>query len=140
MVKAFMEERRHWVRAKRVLSIEFRLIKRKGKDISGPWFLSTTEDMSIKGIAFFTNQEYRPGDILEIRVTMSGILDILKGHARVTRVEHKKMGAFFLIAVKVLDKDSKEKQEKALRGSRRVKKIFKKKNLIYHFSPLKLRN
>ena len=119
MVKESTEERRQWLRAKRVVNIEFRLIKRRGKNISGPWFLSTTEDMSIRGIAFYTNQEYQIGDILEIRVTMSGILEILKGYGKITRVEHRKTGAFFLMAIKMLGKDLKEKQKKFLRGSRR---------------------
>ena len=112
MVKQNIEDRRVGIRAKRVLSIQFRLVKSKRKILDKNWYLSTTYDMSVGGIAFYTNQEYQPGDILEVRVTMSGILDVLKGLVKVRRVERKKMGAFFLVAVQMLDKDLKEKEKK----------------------------
>ena len=105
MVKAHTSERRQWIRAKRVLSIEFRLIKTKRKDRDYSWHLSTTRDMSVGGVGFYSDIEYKVGDILEIHMVMSGILDIFRGIGKVVRVERKKTSAHYLIAVKLLDKE-----------------------------------
>lgn len=127
MVKQSVQERRCWVRAERILCIEFRLIKSKRKDFDKSWGLSMTKDMCAGGIAFYTDREFLPGDILEFRVTMSGILDILKGLAQVVRIERKKTGAFFLVAVKMLEKDFRIKPEKNIRILRRIKNTPRKR-------------
>jgi c-di-GMP-binding flagellar brake protein YcgR len=99
MVKLTGAERRIFVRAKRVLSIEYRPTKPLAKKADEMWKLSTTQDMSLGGLTFYTDREFRQGDILEIHVVMSGVLDIFKGLCKVVRVERKKSGAYFLLAV-----------------------------------------
>ena len=112
MVKTDVLERRVFIRAKRVLSIEYHLIKPSRLHIDKNWHLSTTQDMSLGGLTFFTDIEYRPGDILEVRVVMSGVLDIFKGLCRVIRVEKKKTGAYFLIAVQFINPRAKSRSAK----------------------------
>lgn len=102
MVKTAILERRNFVRAKRVLSIEFRLIKSNRRSLDTEWHLSTTEDMSLGGLAFYTENEYRMGDILEVRVVMSGVLDIFNGLGKVVRVEKKRTGSYYLMAIKFM--------------------------------------
>ena len=57
MVKQMTDERRFWVRAKRVLSIQYRLIKSRRKEIDRAWHLSTTQDMSYGGLSFYTDRK-----------------------------------------------------------------------------------
>ena len=102
MVKQSRDERRSYSRAKRVLSIQYRLVKNRYNSREAKWHLSTTHNMSLGGVAFFTDQEYKVNDILEIHVVMSGVLDIFKGLAKVVRIEGKVTGAFFLTAVKFI--------------------------------------
>lgn len=111
MVKQSIEEKRRWVRAERILCIEFRLTESKRRNSDKSWGLSMTKDMSARGIAFYTEREFVIGDLLEVRVTMSGILDILKGFARVVRVERKTMGAFYLVGVEIFDREVKPRRE-----------------------------
>jgi hypothetical protein len=99
MVKQASKERRQWLRAKRILSIQHRLIKRGRKKCATRWSLSTTEDMSVGGLAFLTEYEYKKTDMIEIKVIMSGLLDIYSGVAEVVRVEKNKTAVFFLTAV-----------------------------------------
>lgn len=106
MVKSNIKERRRWVRAKRVLSITFKLKKSARAKANKDAFLSTTEDMSVGGLSFYTDCEYQIGDILDMKVVMSGVLDIFGGFAEVVRVEKKKTGAHYLIGVKYLAKSS----------------------------------
>ena len=101
------KERRKHLRAKRVLSIEHRLFKRKGKIVDGSWQFSTTENMSIAGILFLSDIPYLIGDILQIHVVMSGILDVFQGYGRVVRVEPKTSGRSYLIAIAFIDEQSK---------------------------------
>jgi c-di-GMP-binding flagellar brake protein YcgR len=110
MVKAVSnKERRGFVRAKRVLSIQYRLAKSKRKNTDSKWHLSMTQDMSLGGLAFYTDMDLRADDVIELHVVMSGVLDIFNGYAKVLRVEKKKTGAYALIAVKFVDKISKPK-------------------------------
>ena len=95
-------ERRVWIRAKRVLSVQVRLVKSKRKNFDRSWHTTTTCDMSLGGIAFYSDREYREGETLEVHVLMSGLLDIFKGLVKVVRVERKKTGAHYLVAVKLL--------------------------------------
>ena len=96
-------ERRQAPRAKRVLTIQFRIVRSKAKEFERSWHLSTTENMSILGLAFLSDMEAQPGDILEIHVVMSGVLDIFNGYSEVVRLERKKSVPYNLIAVKFLE-------------------------------------
>ena len=107
MVKQTVEERRSTLRAKRVLSIELRIFKSTRKHIDRSWYLTTTQDMSLGGIAFYSEREYCAGDIVELRVIMSGVLDIFKGLAKVVRIDKKEMGAFYLVAVKFISNEAR---------------------------------
>ncbi|MDP8211809.1 MAG: PilZ domain-containing protein [Candidatus Zapsychrus exili] len=110
MVKQANKEKRQWIRAKRILSIQHRLSKPRAKGSAVmPWRLSTTQDMSIGGLAFYSDFEYRANEIVDVHVVMSGILDIFKGSCKVIRVEKKKTGAYYLVAVKFIDKKRKAK-------------------------------
>jgi len=112
MVNIDWSERRSFVRAKRVLSIEYHLIKSARRKVDPAWHLSTTQDMSLGGLTFFTDVEFRPGDILEVKVVMSGVLDIFKGPCRVVRVDKKRTGAYFLTAVQFLNTRLKSRSAK----------------------------
>ena len=95
-----IKERRDCSRATRILSIEYRLYK-SGRQYSDPnWHLSTTEDVSPAGLSFYSDCEYRPGDILDVRVVMSGLLEVFKGQCEVVRAEQKRLGACFFIALR----------------------------------------
>ena len=59
MVKQAIDERRIWVRAKRVLSIEYRLVKTRRKNAGQIWYLSTTNDMSYGGLSFYSEKELK---------------------------------------------------------------------------------
>lgn len=127
MVKQTGIEQRQWVRAKRILSVQHRLSHLQKKSGELPWRLSTTYDMSLGGLAFFSDIEYKTNDIIEIHVVMSGILDIFKGFGKVVRVQKKKTGAYFLVAVKFLEspkkrnaKSYKARSKMPLRGLKRI--------------------
>lgn len=122
MVKQLIEERRRCVRADRILCIEFRLVKSKRANSDKSWGLSMTKDMSARGIAFYTEREFVVGDTLEVRVTMSGILDILRGLAEVVRVERKTMGAFYLVAVEIFDREVMTRREVVVKKGHAFKK------------------
>jgi hypothetical protein len=100
MVKPLVKERRAGVRANRVLSIEYRLRGGKAQNADQVWHLSTTQDVGSGGLSFYSDHEYRIEDVLEIRLVMSGVLDVFKGSAKVIRVERKQMAASFLTAVR----------------------------------------
>jgi len=129
MVKSVIKERRNAIRAKRVLSIEYRLIKSKLKKFDGEWHLSTTENMSTNGIGFYTEYEYRVGDILEMNVIMSGILDIFKGLGEVVRVEKKKTGSYFFIALNLTEASGKSRNAKSYQETTRTTKNRKQKRI-----------
>jgi len=97
------DERRQAIRSKRILSIQFRLIKgRNKKRENTDWHISTTIDMSSLGVSFAADTAYAIGDILEMQMVMSGVIDIYKGFGQVVRIEQKKEG-IFLIAVKFIE-------------------------------------
>lgn len=79
-------ERRKAMRATRVLAIQHRLVKRNSKKKQESWSLSTTRNMSFTGILFLSDTAYKVGDILELNVVMSGIIEVVKGQAKVVRV------------------------------------------------------
>lgn len=102
MVKAIIKERRGWPRAKRILSIEYRLFKSRRRQADRSWHLSTTENVSAEGLAFYSDLEYRTGDVLDLRVVMSGVLDIFNGRGEIIRVDQKRTGACFFVAVRFI--------------------------------------
>lgn len=118
MVKQSDKERRNFVRAKRVLSVQFRIFKSPRKNLNNAWQLSMTEDMSLGGISFYSDQELKPGEIIELHVVMSGLLDIFRGYAEVVRVDKKKNAAFYFIAVKFIEVKSKSRAAKSYIGKR----------------------
>ncbi len=90
MHKAVIEdsviERRNGERADRVVAISHRLYKQGSRHDLSDWSLSTTKNMSHSGLLFLSDVPYRMGDVLELHVVMSGIIDIFVGYARVMRV------------------------------------------------------
>ena len=103
MVKLMNDEKREYVRARRILSVRHRLIKRKNKPMHEFWYLSTTEDMSVNGLLFTSAMPYQRGDVIELEIVMSGVLDIFRGHGKVVRVQKKESGAFYSVAVHYID-------------------------------------
>ena len=129
MVKqSSVEERRQAIRAKRILSIQYRLAKSKIKDSDKSWHLSTTYDMSVLGLSFLSEVAYYVDDTLELHVVMSGVLDIFKGIGKVTRVERKESAAFYLIAVKFIENTvvTQRKQRSLANGGNRLKRVKSK--------------
>ena len=117
MVKQLQKERRQWVRAKHVLSIQYRLAKGKQTAAHTSWSLSTTQDMSVGGLSFYTEHEFHKNDLLEVSVVMSGVLDIFKGFARVMRVIQTRPGASFLVGVKFENKGPSKRSAKTYTAS-----------------------
>ena len=109
-------DRRRGARAKRILSVRHRLHKRKGKPANDTVHLSTTENMSHSGLLFVTTVPYQVNDIIELRVVMSGVLDVFNGYARVARVEKKETGVVYLVGV--------EYSNLKLRRKRKTSKSF----------------
>jgi hypothetical protein len=103
MVQKGALERRSAIRAKRVLSIQYRLKKSTSKNIDKNWYLSTTQDISATGLSFLTEKHFKKNDVLELHVVMSGILDIYKGLGRVVRVEKRTNGNYSFVAVEIGD-------------------------------------
>jgi len=116
--KSNNKERRQAVRAKRILSIQYRLRKSRYRGGDTQWHLSTTHDMSAVGIAFLSDVSYRVGDILELHTVMSGVIDVMKGFGKVIRIESKARGEVFLIAVEFTP-SLKSKKRKTITRSKR---------------------
>ena len=119
-VKTGIERRKH-IRAKRVLSVEYKLKKSTRKGANKETHLSTTEDMSIGGISFYTDQSFSSGDILDVHVVMSGVLDIFEGPAKVVRCEQRKAGSLYLVAVKFI-KPATRKRRPAVKTRKKSSK------------------
>ncbi len=107
MVKSLIKERRGYPRATRILSIEYRLYKSKRRHTDPQWHLSTTEDISPESLSFYSDYEYHEGDILDVRVVMSGLLEVFKGQGEVVRVEQKRLGACFFIALRFASRSTR---------------------------------
>lgn len=105
-------ERRKGIRAKRIITIRHRLVKRNGRKVKRDWMLSTTENMSISGLLFLSPLEYKKGDLLELQVVMSGVLDIFNGFGEVVRIDEKKGREY--VAVKYVDLKPKKRSAKRL--------------------------
>lgn len=108
MVKSLIKERRSYPRATRILSIEYRLYKSRRRHTDPQWHLSTTEDISPESLSFYSDYEYHPGDILDVRVVMSGLLEVFKGQGEVVRVEQKRLGACFFIALRFASRSTRD--------------------------------
>ena len=96
------KERRRHIRARRDMTIEHRLYKRNGKIFETNWQISKTKNMSLSGILFSSEFPYLVGDTLEVRVVVSGVLDIFNGFAKVVRIE-KKNSKFIDAAIAFID-------------------------------------
>ena len=129
MVKQTFVERRRHPRAKRVLSIQFRLHQSKRKNADTGWQLSTTENMAVGGVAFYTDCEYRMGEVLELRIVMSGILDIFNGYGKIVRLERKKTARYYFVAVKFMPVPSKLRSAKSYKSAARTQTKTAKKRI-----------
>lgn len=125
MVKQSVEERRQAIRAKRILSIQYRLSKSKVKDSDKSWHLSTTYDMSVLGLSFLSEVPFYVNDLLELHVVMSGVLDIFKGVGKVVRVERKENAAFYMIAVKFTENKVVTERRRNTSVANRFRKVKK---------------
>ncbi|MBF0122516.1 MAG: PilZ domain-containing protein [Candidatus Omnitrophica bacterium] len=92
-------ERRGALRAERVVAIRHRLHQSVLKRTEESWSLSSTHNMSLTGLLFSSEIPYAVGDILEVSVTLSVIVDIFQGFGEVTRVDEKS-GRCYEIAVR----------------------------------------
>ena len=111
------EERRDSMRAKRIITVRHRLVEHNGKKTDAMWQLSTTEDMSLSGLLFVTAIAYHVGDVIELQVVMSGVLDIFNGYAKVARISRNKAGAYH-VGVKYVDLKTKKRPAKTLLGNK----------------------
>ena len=117
-----IKERRGCSRATRILSIEYRLYKSRRQHNDRSWHLSTTEDVSPAGLSFYSDYEYYPGDILDIRVGMPGLLEVFKGQCEVVRAEQNPLGACYFIALRFVGKDAR--RTPAERSKRSTKRSY----------------
>ena len=108
-----VEERRASIRVRRIIAVHHHLIKHNNRKVNVVWQLSTTEDMSLSGLLFVSASAYQPGDIIELRVVMSGILDIFNGFGKVVRAFRNKNG-YYQVAVKYVDLKSKRRSAKTI--------------------------
>ncbi len=106
------EDRRDSVRAQRIITVRHRLAKHKGHKKISPWQISVSENMSLSGLLFVSAIAYQKGDLLEIEVVMSGILDIFNGYGEVVRMTHHR-GGHYLVAIKYVDLKTKPKTRSA---------------------------
>jgi len=106
------EERRDSIRAKRIITVRHRLVKHKSRKVDSMWQLATTENMSLSGLLFVSALEYHPGDIIELQVVMSGVLDIFNGYGKVIRAIRNK-GGYYQVGVKYVDLKSKHRPAKS---------------------------
>lgn len=101
--KASTVERRNGIRADRVVAVRHRLVKSGGKSRAPvTWSLSETKNMSVSGLLFLSPMAYKVGDVLELEVVMSGMIDIYNGQAQVVRVAGS--GHSYEVAVKYIEK------------------------------------
>lgn len=95
-------ERRDGVRANRVIAVSHRLVRRGKRAVNSVWSLSTTRNMSVSGLLFMSPVAYKAGDLLELEVVMSGMIEVYCGPAQVVRVVESS-AASFDIAVKYVE-------------------------------------
>jgi len=107
------EERRDSVRIKRIITVRHRLIKHNSRHVNSIWQLATTQNMSLSGLLFVSALAYHAGDIIELQVVMSGILDIFNGFGKVIRASRNK-GGYYNVGVKYVDLKSKRRPAKTV--------------------------
>lgn len=108
-----LEERRDSVRVKRIITVRHRLVEHNGKHADSMWQLSMTENMSLSGLLFVSAIAYHVGDVIELQVVMSGVLDIFNGYAKVMRVARNK-GGYWQVGVKYVNVKPKKRPAKTL--------------------------
>jgi len=113
--KVFLE-RRQFPRAVHILGIEHRLAKKHGKTKKEYWHFSLTEDMSAVGLRFCSAIPYKVGDVLELKVTLSGVIDVFNGFGKVLRVETIKKTPQYKIAVYFAGLEKKKTCHKQHKG------------------------
>ena len=99
MVRAKIPERRKFPRTKHVLCIYHRLYKRKGKLAQSHWNSSITENMSLGGVLFASNVHYQLNDLLQLKVFMSGALNVFEGYGKVVRIDHRRVISIYKTAI-----------------------------------------
>ena len=124
MIKTNFQDRRDSVRVKRIVTVRHRLHKRLSKKYNDIWQLATTEDMSYSGLLFASVLPYKPGDIIELEVVMSGVLYLFKGYGSVVRVSENRKG-YYHIGVKYVDLKDRHRDAKSLLDSNRRAKPSK---------------
>jgi len=112
------EERRDSVRANRIITVRHRLIKHNNRKASSIWQLAMTENMSLSGLLFVSAIAYQAGDVIELQVVMSGVLDIFNGYGKVIRATRNK-GGYYQVGVKYVDLKTKPRRAKTILASRR---------------------
>ncbi len=126
MVKQVLEDRRQAIRAQRILSIQYRVVSTKSRNIDKHWHLSTTHDMSATGLSFLSDIVYRIDDVLELQVVMSGVLDVFKGYGQVVRIDKRDTGSFCFVAIKFVQspkvRATRKSKTPVLKSPRRFKK------------------
>jgi len=127
MVKPLTQERRKAIRARRVISIQFRRVSPRKKGDETKWHLSSTQDMSVLGLSFYSEVPFHIDDILELQVVMSGVLDIFKGFGKVLRVEKKGKSELCSIAVKFVDSPVRRTSARPSARKKRVPASSRKK-------------
>lgn len=70
--------------------------------------------MSASGLLFLSDTPYIAGDTVELSVVISGVIDIVKGCAKVVRVTESGNKTFD-VAVKLIPEKSKSRSAKAHR-------------------------
>lgn len=122
MPKKEIDERRQWTRAKRIMSIQFRSVEKGKEPDDNSWKLSTTQDMSVGGLSFYTDKELHIGDTIQLLVVMSGVLEIYNGFAKVVHVHRKKTGSHFLIGIELIQKPLKKRSAKSFTTKKKAAK------------------
>ncbi len=101
-----MGERRRGERVHRILALRHRLVRSRASDGVADWSLSSTKDMSHSGLLFLSSRAYLVGDIVELQVVMSGVIDIYNGRAKVVRVTEISAVSFDIGVKYILPKPS----------------------------------
>ena len=96
------KDRRRHERVNRALALQFRIKKSKQKGINTDnWHLSLTIDMSASGVAFESPFALMIGDVLELHVVVSGVVEVVKAEGKVVRIEEVQPGKLYLVAVEL---------------------------------------
>ena len=110
MNKIQVKDKRLHPRAERVLSLEFRLISDQESRRDHSWRLSMTTDVSRGGVAFYTDANLKNQDVIEMKIIMSGMIEIYSGFAKVVRVDKRESAAYALIAAQfILERHKKNR-------------------------------